>query len=199
MKCFVRERLVKRMKNIKKLKFYPLDKTNWSVFEQLFESKGILNNCWCMVWRMTAKEKKNNTGEFRKTYLKQRVDDGVAVGIIACDKEKAIGWCSIAPKHTHNSGLGGDSKLENIWSLTCFFILPAYRRQGLGYLFIHEAKKYAVENGAHYIEAYPVEKDSPSYRHMGFIEMFEKEGFSHTGKKGKRRNVMLYDLNNERK
>lgn len=187
------------MKNVKELKFCPLDKTTWNDFEQLFESKGILKNCWCMVWRMTKEERKNNTGKFRKRFLKQRVDDGIPVGLLVYDNEEVVGWCSIAPKKTHNSGLGGDTTLEKVWSLTCFFIHSDYRKQGLNHLFILEAKKYAAKKGAQYIEAYPVEKDSPSYRHMGFVETFEKEGFLHTGKTGKRRRVMLFELNNEEK
>lgn len=34
----------------------PVDKNNWSDFEAFFESKGKLNNCWCMAWRMTKDE-----------------------------------------------------------------------------------------------------------------------------------------------
>jgi len=182
------------LSDIKDLKIRPLDKSTWKDFELLFESKGILGNCWCMVWRMTKEEQKNNTSECRKKFMKTRVDEGIPVGLLAFEDKKAVAWCSIAPKSTHNSGLGGNTTLENVWSLTCFFVLPPYRKQGLTHLFIEEAKKYAKKNGASYIEAYPVEKNSPSYRHMGFVEIFEKEDFQHTGKTGTRRNVMLCEL-----
>ena len=48
--------------------------------------------------------------------------------------------------------------------------------------------------GAKYIEAYPVEPDSPSYRFMGFIKTFEKAGFNFVKKVGTRRHVMTYKL-----
>lgn len=56
------------------------------------------------------------------------------------------------------------------------------------------AIKYAKENGAEYVEAYPVEPDSPSYRFMGFKPTFEKAKFTFVKKAGKRRNVMLLEL-----
>jgi hypothetical protein len=54
-----------------------------------------------------------------------------------------------------------------------------------------------MESGARYVEAYPVEPDSPSYRFMGFKTTFEKAGFKFIKIKGKLRNVMLYELKGE--
>ncbi len=50
------------------------------------------------------------------------------------------------------------------------------------------------KNGAKYLEAYPVEKNSPSYKFMGFTSMFKKIGFTFVKKAGTRRNVMTYKL-----
>jgi hypothetical protein len=33
------------------LKYLPVDQSNWTDLEKLFESKGGPHNCWCMVWR----------------------------------------------------------------------------------------------------------------------------------------------------
>ncbi len=59
---------------------------------------------------------------------------------------------------------------------------------------ISEAIKYAKANGAKYVEAYPVDPDSPSYRFMGFKPTFEKIGFDFKHKAGRRRNVMTKTL-----
>ncbi|MFC4872625.1 hypothetical protein [Negadavirga shengliensis] len=69
-----------------------------------------------------------------------------------------------------------------------------FRDQGLIDWLIEQAMKYAKENGAEYVGAYPVEPDSPSYRFMGFIMTFEKAGFSFIKKAGTRRHVMTYRL-----
>jgi hypothetical protein len=84
--------------------------------------------------------------------------------------------------------------LEKVWSIACFFIKREFRDQGLIDILIEQAKKYAKKNGAKYLEAYPVQPDSPSYRFMGFINTFEKADFSFVKKAGSRRNVMTYKL-----
>ena len=56
------------------------------------------------------------------------------------------------------------------------------------------ALDYAKDNGAHYVEAYPVAPDSPSYRFMGFVPTFEKAGFRFVESAGSRRNVMILAL-----
>ncbi|EMN02488.1 acetyltransferase, GNAT family [Leptospira noguchii str. 1993005606] len=171
----------------------PVDNNNWSDFETLFESKGGPHYCWCMAWRMTPEERKNNTTENRKKFIKQRVRSSVPIGLIGYINQEAIAWCSIAPRETYRS-LGGDESLENVWSVVCFFVKKQYQGGGMATTFIESAKDYAKKNGAKYLEAYPVEKKSPSYKFMGFISMFEKSGFMFIKKAGTRRNVMTYKL-----
>lgn len=171
----------------------PVDQTAWDDFETLFESKGGPSYCWCMAWRMTKEELKQNTSPNRKKFIKQRVLSGTPIGLLAYLDKEAIAWCSIASRETYRR-LDGDRSLENVWSIACFYIKREYRDQGLIDHLIKEAKNYARGNGAEYIEAYPVEPDSPSYRHMGFVKTFEKAGFDFVKKAGTRRRVMTCKL-----
>jgi GNAT superfamily N-acetyltransferase len=171
----------------------PVDRNNWTDFESLFESKGGPSYCWCMVWRMTKDELKQNNSVCRKEFIKQRVLSDIPVGILGYSENEAIAWCSIAPRETHQR-LGGDENIENVWSITCFYIKREYRKQGLMKFLISSAKDYAKENGAEYIEAYPVEKSSPSYRFMGFVKTFEEAGFKYIKMAGTRRHVMIHKL-----
>ena len=84
--------------------------------------------------------------------------------------------------------------MKNVWSIVCFFIKKEFRDKGLIDWLIENAKKYARKNGAKYLEAYPVDIDSPSYRFMGFIKTFKKAGFNFVKKTGTRRNVMTFRL-----
>lgn len=52
----------------------------------------------------------------------------------------------------------------------------------------------ARKQGAKVVEAYPVDPDSPSYRFMGFVGLFEKAGFAKVGIAGTRRHVMRLTL-----
>jgi GNAT superfamily N-acetyltransferase len=171
----------------------PVDKNNWSDFESLFRSKGGPSYCWCMVWRMTKDELKQNNAACRKEFIKQRILSNTPVGILGYSENEAIAWCSIAPRETHLR-LDGYEKIKNVWSITCFYIKNEYRRNGLMKVLIQRAEMYAKEHGAEYVEAYPVEKDSPSYRFMGFTKTFEEIGFDFVKMAGKRRHVMIHKL-----
>lgn len=170
-----------------------VDKTNWKDFEALFEAKGGPSYCWCMAWRMTPEELKHNTAPSRKEFIKQRVWSDIPIGLLAYSEGEPIAWCSVAPRETFR-GLGTDESLENVWSLTCFYIKKEFRSKGLTDLLIENAKAYAKENGADYLEANPVQPDSPSYRFMGFVKTFEKAGFRIVKREGVRRFVMTVRL-----
>jgi GNAT superfamily N-acetyltransferase len=172
-----------------KIKIKPVDKGNWKDFENLFQSKGAPKYCWCMAWRMTKEELKHNKSGSRKRFIKQRVWSGTPVGLLAYIEKEPIAWCSIAPRESYRR-LGGDESLEKVWSIVCFFIKREYRDQGLVDRLIAAAKKYAKKNGAKYLESYPVDPKSPSYRFMGFTPTFEKADFEFVKKAGTRRNVM---------
>jgi GNAT superfamily N-acetyltransferase len=184
---------IKHMSEHDNIIIKPVDKNNWNDFEAFFQSKGGPGYCWCMVWRMTKDELKQNNSTCRKEFIKKRIWGNIPIGILGYFENDPIAWCSIAPRDTHER-LGGDEQFKNVWSLTCFYIKRQFRRKGLTEYLIEKAKDYAKENGAEYIEAYPVEKDSPSYRFMGYIKRFESAGFKFVKMAGTRRHVMIYKI-----
>lgn len=126
--------------------------------------------------------------------MKRSVDSGIPVGILAYSAGQPVAWCSIAPRQTYLSSLAIEeypSLQENqIWSLVCFFVPRKLRGQGIMSQLLGHAIKTARMHGAKVVEAYPVDPDSPSYRFMGFVDVFKKAGFIETGRAGKRRHVM---------
>jgi len=176
-----------------KLNYKPVDKSNWTDLEKLFESKGGPHNCWCMVWRnMKERTDRANKADKKKS-LKDHVDNKTPIGLLCYDSSKAIAWCSIAPRESYRE-LSGDSSLTDVWSLVCFYIKKEYRQKGITEELIKQATIYAKANGAKYIEAYPVDPESPSYRFMGFKPIFDKLGFEFKHKAGQRRYVMTIPI-----
>ena len=57
--------------------------------------------------------------------------------------------------------------------------------------------EHARSHGAAILEAYPVDPDSPSYRFMGFVPVFEEAGFHKVGRAGIRRHVMQLRVKSE--
>jgi GNAT superfamily N-acetyltransferase len=176
-----------------KLDFHPVTSDRWSDFEELFECKGGPHNCWCMVWRINENRKAMPGKSGKKASMKSRVKQGIPIGLLAYTDDEPIAWCSIAPRDTYRS-LGGDETKQRVWSLACFFVKREFRNIGLTSRLLGAAMDYAKDNGAEFIEAYPVAPDSPSYRFMGFVHTFEKAGFQLVTPAGTRRNVMVRSL-----
>src|SRR5688572_28333317 len=98
------------------LEVKPVDKKTWKDFEALFESKGAPSWCWCMVWRMTKEELKNNHSADRKKYIQKRVTAKTPIGLLGYVGTAPVAWCSIAPRDSHLR-LGGNDNLEDedVW------------------------------------------------------------------------------------
>ncbi|MGX5841019.1 GNAT family N-acetyltransferase [Mesorhizobium sp. ArgA1] len=113
------------------------------------------------------------------------------VGILAELDGKTVGWCSVAPRQTYrNLSSHQDGGETGIWSIVCFYVPRELRGGGLAAALLDAAIDHAFAKGASTIEAYPVDPASPSYRFMGFRDMFAVRGFHEIGMAGSRRHVM---------
>jgi GNAT superfamily N-acetyltransferase len=157
------------MERMLTLEFHDVNAARWGDFERLFESRGGPKNCWCMVWRASAKTTK---GPDRKAAIQQYVCDDMPIGLLGYSEGEPVAWCSIAPRPTYRD-LGGPNdafeRPEQVWSLVCFFIRRELRGQGLTKQVIEAAVQRAEKCGATVVEAYPVDPGSPSYRFMGYV------------------------------
>lgn len=173
------------------LDFRVVSRANRADFEAFFSSRGAPHYCWCMVWRRTSAEAKQNDAGSRKRQMMQRIGDGVPVGLIAYRAGEAVGWVSVAPRDTYRNLGGPEAKAgERIWSIVCFYVPRKLRGEGLVRKLIAAAVAHAKGEGATIVEAYPVPPDAPSYRFMGFIPVFAEAGFTDVGMAGTRRHVM---------
>lgn len=177
------------------LVFREVDPSRWDDFERLFEGRGGPKNCWCMVWRGGEDEARRTDGKSRKQAMQRRVQGGVPVGLLGYLGDEPVAWCSIAPRSTYGR-LGGpeEGPDDRVWSLACFFLHRRLRGQGTVRRMIELAVEHARAKGATAVEAYPVDPESPSYRFMGFVPVFEAAGFLEVGRAGKRRHVMRLGL-----
>ena len=173
----------------------------WSGLEELFEMRGGPSHCWCMVWRNVPANLRRTKGAERREAMKcalhEMVCKGLETGIVARVDDRPAGWVSVAPLETLRPMHGRVEPPEaglNPWAIVCFFIARRFRGTGLMPKLMNEAICHAKAKGALVIEAFPVERESPSYRFMGYVDMFEKAGFRDVGMAGSRRHVMRLDL-----
>jgi predicted GNAT family acetyltransferase len=171
--------------------FRRVDKTNSADFEALFDAPGGPKYCWCMALRATPDEARTNRSAQGRSQILGRVASGVPIGLLGYRDGVATAWVSIAPKESFR-GLGEPTAYpgQSIWSLTCMYIPRRERGAGLAHQLIAGAIDEARRQGAKIVEAYPVDPDAPSFRHMGFVAAFDRAGFTHVGLLGRRRHVV---------
>ncbi|TPI59417.1 GNAT family N-acetyltransferase [Mesorhizobium sp. B3-1-3] len=158
-------------------------------FENLFEQPGAPKYCWCMAWRHSSREHSEN--DEKKRMMMALIDAGTPVGIVAELGGRPVGWCSVAPRETYRKlSKQQDDTETDIWSIVCFYVPRALRGDGLASALLDAAIDHAFRKAARIIEAYPVDQAAPSYRFMGFRDMFTARGFHEIGTAGTRRHLM---------
>ncbi len=180
--------------------YEPLTSNNWQKLEALFGEKGACGGCWCMAWRLSAKQFDAQKGEANKNSLKALASQTPSPGILALQNDKAIGWIAIAPRQVyhrlHKSKILQPVDDMPVWSISCFFMDKAVRRQGLSVSLINEAAKYAGQQGATVIEAYPVDTSVasgsfvPVFNWTGVAKSFERAGFAEVARRSASRPIM---------
>jgi GNAT superfamily N-acetyltransferase len=172
----------------------PVTQATWVDFEALFEDKGGPKYCWCNAWRpMEGRSSADKAA--RKRAMRERVRKRVPIGLLGYVDGEPVGWCSVAPRETFlRLSADQDDSERGVWSVTCFFVRRDHRKLGLSGQLLEAAVKLAKKRGAKVIEGYPVDPDSPSYRSMGFVELFRSHGFAPAGRTGTRRHVMRLAL-----
>lgn len=182
------------------LEFRPLTSDRWPDFERLFGPRGATGGCWCMWWRLKRSEFEQQKGEGNRQAFAQIVRDGETPGILAYAGEKPVGWCAIAPRENYPL-LERSRTLKRVddqpvWSITCFFVAKAFRRQGVTLQLIKAAVEYARQRGATLIEAYPVEPKSEEmpvvFAYTGFAATFREAGFVEVTRRSETRPVMRF-------
>jgi GNAT superfamily N-acetyltransferase len=174
----------------------------WGDMERLFEQMGSYRGCWCMWWRLKRKDFDKMYGEGNHKAMKDIVHGGQVPGLLAILDGVRIAWCSVAPRE-HFPVLDRSPVLKRVddqpvWSIVCFFIVEAYRGQGLMSELITAAVDYANQNGATIIEAYPVIPEASSNPELqaftGVISRFTDMGFVEVVRRSKIRPIMRYDI-----
>lgn len=181
------------------IRFHPVTPERWGDLERLFGPSGACSGCWCMWYRITRSEWSKNSNEGNRKALKRIVDSGRVPGLLAYVDDEPAGWVSVAPREEFAS-LERSRVLKRmddrpVWSIVCFFVSRAHRRQGLSRTLVKAAVDYAADQGATLVEGYPVDrapgaKYSAAEAFAGSPATFEREGFRQTARRSPRRLIM---------
>jgi GNAT superfamily N-acetyltransferase len=179
-------------------RFAPVTAATAGDLERFSGTYGTFRWCSCMRWRLRSTPFRDSGKEGRAAALTEKVRVGEPVGILAyagpaepADPAEAktakeaeaepVGWCSVAPRDSY-AAIGASRVIphlpgDQIWSVTCFFVAPKARHQGLREGLLDAACAYAADAGARIIEAYP-SPNGKAYRYMGTRDLYLKAGFT---------------------
>lgn len=185
-----------------KLVFRPATPARWPDVEKLFGTRGACAGCWCMFWRLRRREWEAGKGESNRRALRGLVVSGARPGILAYLGREPIGWCAIAPRadyeHLQHSRTLKPVDDQPVWSVSCFFVLKAHRRQGVAGRLLEAAVAFAAQRGARIVEGYPTAASSDAaadvFLWQGVPQMFAKAGFREIGRPTKTRRIMRREV-----
>ena len=186
------------MSNFKEIEFHPISTERWDDLHTLFGEKGAREGCWCMRWRLPKQRFDDQKGENNRLALKAGIESGVVKGIIGYVEGRPVAWCSVGPREGF-VGLEISEVLapiddQAVWSVGCFFVIKAFRLQGLATQLLQAAVSYASTQGAKIVEGYPLipikEKIPVAFAWTGFESSFKAAGFVEVERRSPIRPIM---------
>jgi GNAT superfamily N-acetyltransferase len=193
------------------LSIEPLDHERWDDLAALFGRGGANSGCWCMWWRLSAKDWSAGAGAAardpvhgNRAAFEDVVAGGEPTGLLAYDDGASVGWCAVAPRSAYPRLLRSttiaplDPDEVGVWSVSCFFIKRSHRAHGLGHALLAAAVDWATEQGASVVEGYPVETDGARRGSgdffTGTVRQFERAGFAREPRSSTGRRVVMRRL-----
>jgi len=191
-----------------KLTVVPLTPDRWPDLEAVFQSKAcsIAGCCWCMEYRFSGSRGSFPPGMTRtranRAGLKALVDAGNPPGLLGYRGKVPVGWVCIGPREEfaklERSPVMKPVDAQPVWSIICFVVPADYRGQGVARALLEGAVAYAKQQGATWVEAYPVDKPARSKDDtmwFGAKSMYDKAGFREVARRKPHRPVVRFELN----
>lgn len=179
---------------------------DWPMVRQLFEPKGLSEQCWCTYFRLTSKERAACGAASRPDILRNAIEHGDRVGVLGLVGDVPVGWIGVGPRlgfrrleRSRAARLLARDDPTRIWSIVCLYLQPEQRSKGHVTNLIERAVEWARAEQADLIEAYPEDdhasqdaSDRSSFR--GRVSTFEACGFSLVERRLKSRALVRRDL-----
>jgi len=196
-KTIAKTRSVAAAKPRVRITVHPLTPERWPDFAAVVGPRGAYGGCWCMFFRLPRKEWSAGCGEENKKAFRRIVKAGAEPGLLAYAGETPVGWCAIAPREEYG-GLARSRTLKPIddlpvWSVTCFYVVKAHRRQGVTVALLEAAAKYVKKRGGRILEGYPNDPKvrwPDAYAYQGTVSAFTRAGFTEVKRVTKGRAIM---------
>lgn len=190
----------------------PADQAGFSAVETLFGERGPAARCQCQRYKLHPHESfgrqpvEARAARLHEQLTGEATDGARSNGLVAFLTEEPVGWCGVEPRRNfhglvRNQKVPWDGRHEDradpaVWALTCLFVRPGSRRQGVSRALVTAAIQAAATGGARSLEAYPMTTTSAlsDELHPGLLATFLDAGFVEITRPTRRRAVVQLDL-----
>jgi GNAT superfamily N-acetyltransferase len=136
-------------------------------------------------------------GEANRRALRKLASADPPPGLLAYRGRTPVGWVSLGPREDFarlaRSPVMKPVDDRPVWSVICFVVPAAYRRQGVAAALLRGAIAYARTRGVKLLEAYPVDKRgrvSDDSLWFGTKSMYDAAGFREVARRKPARPVV---------
>ncbi len=144
----------------------------WADLVDLFgPERGASGGCWCMWPFLRGRDWKAMTRDERAMHSSRKWTRVRCQGFWAYRGDLAVGWIALGPRVQYlrfqlgktTQPLPDDSEqaLAATYAVTCFFIRNGHRKTGLMSVLLDAGIGHAKAQGAHQLDACPMESESP--------------------------------------
>ena len=141
------------------------------------------NVCWCLSYRLPAKDNQAISGAARGRKVAALMKQGPP-GVLAYQGDDVVGWAAVHRRA--DTSFATSRRIPqvddlDVWSLWCVRVRPGHRGEGISHALVEGAVDFARKGGAPAVEAYPVDnkgnKVDLTMAYVGTRRLFEKAGF----------------------
>ena len=147
------------------------------------------SSCWCMYPRLTESQTRalpgdGPLGKRKRAAMTELAAQRRSPGLVAFIGEEPAGWVAIAPRSEFGRVARSRSTPpvdeRDVWVIPCITVRNPYRGNGVAVELVRAALRFAAEQGAGIIEAYPragSERIGDDNAYFGTESLFVKAGF----------------------
>jgi GNAT superfamily N-acetyltransferase len=140
--------------------------------------------CWCLSYRLPSGRNRELRRAARGDLVRELVREQPPPGVLAYDDGEVVGWAAVHPRRDTSFARNRRIPLVDdldVWSLWCVRVRPGHRGRGIAHDLVAGAVRFAADQGAPAVEAYPVDNGSDrvdlTMAYVGTRALFERAGF----------------------
>jgi len=164
----------------------------WDDVRHAMTGGGDGASCWCQFFMLSRREFDAVSRDSKRDLLQSQIENLTpAVGLIGYLDGTAAGWVRLSPRPQQpgllrtrvlRAGSPWPAQDRGVWAISCLIVRREHRGRGMAHELVRAAVRFAGDNGAQVIEAYPrdttVRPADPNSLYVGTVSLFDRHGFT---------------------